>query len=203
MRSTTGYYSRGGFNPRLREGGDNCNCKLRKLNLRFNPRLREGGDLYCHLRFYRHNCFNPRLREGGDPDWRDACCDQYCFNPRLREGGDGRATGQRNHKVYVSIHASAREATATSVPEEPTDTVSIHASAREATNAALALEPALDVSIHASAREATVSDESRFEGIPFQSTPPRGRRPTIRVLHPASMAFQSTPPRGRRHRANG
>ena len=54
------------------------------------------------------------------------------FNPRLREGGD-RGACSSGSGMDISIHASAREATACfqtfCIPTE----ISIHASAREAT----------------------------------------------------------------------
>ena len=56
--------------------------------------------------------FNPRLREGGDRFFPCPCrCYQY-FNPRLREGGDEEKIEQLT-KYNISIHASAKEATAT------------------------------------------------------------------------------------------
>jgi len=55
----------------------------------------------------------------------------------------------------VSIHASAREATARKPLPEPHHRVSIHASAREATPLGGGCIQHRSVSIHASAREAT------------------------------------------------
>ena len=142
------------FNPRLREGGDVteiiglCRCQVfqstpprgrrrdqfefDKLIVRFNPRLREGGDMYQKSAAHMQIGFNPRLREGGD----------MVFKCGLRRTG-------------VSIHASAREATASlcgtcerflfqstpprgrrppsTLPFHLIQCVSIHASAREAT----------------------------------------------------------------------
>ncbi len=120
-------------------------------------------------------CFNPRLRVGGDP-WNPADGhDKSRFNPRLRVGGD--VSGYLTREIkYVSIHASAWEATYV-------DTVNADA---------------IDVSIHASAWEAIGGRKSRRIASVFQSTPPRGRR----RLHVDDLAgwvmFQSTPPRGRR-----
>ena len=123
--------------------------------------------------------FNPRLRTGGDrPHWPAYGRPGRCFNPRLRTGGDSANYTQTSAFLQVSIHASAREATAGEVyrdegPFEFQSTpphgrrpglgvsyrldtlVSIHASAREATRNLPRLAAWVVVSIHASAREAT------------------------------------------------
>ncbi len=54
------------------------------------------------------------------------------------------------------------------------------------------------VSIHASTREATISRAFMPSPRPFQSTPPRGRRPRCPAGDFFDQGFQSTPPRGRR-----
>src|SRR4051812_42004357 len=73
----------------------------------------------------------------------------------------------------VSIHASAREATADNRHPPVRNHVSIHASAREATMNPAQVVVRREVSIHASAREATVIMESSVGRPWFQSTPPR------------------------------
>ncbi len=76
------------------------------------------------------------------------------FDPRLREGGDyPRQVCGRG--ATVSIHASAREATAQGLRTLTNEIVSIHASAREATTLDYLIDLFTPVSIHASAREAT------------------------------------------------
>ncbi len=78
----------------------------------FNPRLRVGGDISLPWKFPARQSFNPRLRVGGDPFQADRMatdagfqstpprgrrlCVFLClvlvgtgFNPRLRVGGDG------------------------------------------------------------------------------------------------------------------
>ena len=78
----------------------------------FNPRLREGGDVFPLGSAFQGLFFNPRLREGGDTNLPLLSL-LYCFfNPRLREGGDLLLFHSALlHKF--SIHASAKEATAT------------------------------------------------------------------------------------------
>ena len=127
-----------------------------------------------------------------------AICDTY-FNPRLRGEAtlnkqeirlslDGfQSTPPRGRRPAfpffeaavrdISIHASAREATA-HFPVVPSclQLISIHASAREATPTGYVVLSVHNISIHASAREATlIICVIRFFII-FQSTPPRGRR---------------------------
>ena len=77
--------------------------------------------------------FNPRLREGGDKSalWNLEILPD--FNPRLREGGDA-ADNDKEKRSMISIHASAREATAAPNNFDMLMTISIHASAREATS---------------------------------------------------------------------
>ena len=56
--------------------------------------------------------FNPCLREGGDQYGDEYQCNPADFNPRLREGGDEIDSAIMDC-VDISIHASAKEATAT------------------------------------------------------------------------------------------
>ena len=77
------------FNPRLREGGDDIRLTAQDSYIDFNPRLREGGDSHVHTAAEFMINFNPRLREGGDVYFLDM-----------------------DTAVEISIHASAREATA-------------------------------------------------------------------------------------------
>ena len=121
-------------------------------------------------------CFNPRLREGGDrPHQRES--DYFPgFNPRLREGGDGRDK-RHHHRAKVSIHASAKEATASLQQIVLSSKVSIHASAKEAT---------------------LITNDRRNHGRRFQSTPPRRRRLNHNKTLRSRREFQSTPPRRRR-----
>ncbi len=122
------------FNPRLREGGDRHPKPNQPRNIRFNPRLREGGDLaQAGVPAAFTPSFNPRLREGGDhirlPSSK--CPDGFQSTPPR-----GRRLGQSDRdtqKLFVSIHASAREATLRIVKLLLIGDVSIHASAREAT----------------------------------------------------------------------
>ena len=57
-------------------------------------------------------CFNPRLRAGGDAACIRTGRGYRGFNPRLRAGGDQGLVGVVQLFGQVSIHASAREATA-------------------------------------------------------------------------------------------
>ena len=78
----------------------------------FNPRLREGGDRLHTNIFAGINEFQstpPRRRRLGAKSLKAA--KTFNFNPRLREGGDI----ERQSEIYnilISIHASAKEATA-------------------------------------------------------------------------------------------
>ena len=76
------------FNPRLREGGDNVLLSITIKISYFNPRLREGGDAPCNIFQARLSAFQstpPRRR-------RPICITDI-------------------ERVFISIHASAKEAT--------------------------------------------------------------------------------------------
>ena len=99
------------FNPRLREGGDEKQCKELILKIfSIHASAKEAtNDRGSYAR--PTSIFNPRLREGGD---FTILCRPIpklsIFNPRLREGGDTEKT-IRESLITFSIHASAKEAT--------------------------------------------------------------------------------------------
>ncbi len=120
------------FNPRIREGCDIRFCIAVLANLYFNPRIREGcdGDVPIPLPMRAH--FNPRIREGCDTS--HISCDHFSsdFNPRIREGCDATKIAVLDRQkdfnpriregcdcarlsptlpCWISIHASARDAT--------------------------------------------------------------------------------------------
>ncbi len=108
-RTIPACHTAGGFDPRLREGGDAVrSVHQRRVWFRSTP-----------PRGRRHRACGLDVETGG-------------FDPRLREGGDfGTSASRRRRKV--SIHASAREATLGVPVNIQLIDVSIHASAREAT----------------------------------------------------------------------
>ena len=127
------YLSDMNFNPRLREGGDEIQrLGLRCLWISIHASAREATfpnqSLAPCIQFQstpprgrRHKCisnlhgqfyFNPRLREGGDVPGVDRNSSVFDFNPRLREGGDEDGMEVYLSEIHISIHASAREATA-------------------------------------------------------------------------------------------
>ena len=106
-------------------------------------------------------CFNPRVRAGRDPRRVGIYREVACFNPRVRAGRDSRVA-ERTETSPVSIHASARDATAHPVNALHRDGVSIHASARDATDVLALVDKFGVVSIHASARDATPAGGHRW-----------------------------------------
>ena len=101
---------------------------------------------------------------------------QFDFNPRLREGGDARCCVVQP-KLFISIHASAKEATYLLWMGKRKWMISIHASAKEATDSYLSTVSRGRISIHASAKEATAQGDTVIDKTDkFQSTPPRRRR---------------------------
>ena len=97
------------------------------------------------------------------------------FNPRLREGGDN-IFPKTISLIWISIHASAKEATKIGRSRQYPLSISIHASAKEATTYNLLKQAEKGISIHASAKEATSLNMNGFRRKKFQSTPPRRRR---------------------------
>ena len=124
------------------------------------------------------------------------------FNPRLREGGDFSSADVRIAQ-YISIHASAKEATYKAVLDFVTKNFnprlreggdgtvywpdclsgkfqSTPPRRRRRDKSTLTVGSAL-ISIHASAKEATFAAQlAASQASQFQSTPPRRRRPQIR-----------------------
>ena len=118
---------------------------------------------------------------------------------------------RENHKIHISIHASAKEATINLRNLLSAIYISIHASAKEATEENDEIQTTKYISIHASAKEATLAgllnkgvlsyfNPRLREGgdfvffywfccfFRFQSTPPRRRRQTILHL-PALLEY--------------
>jgi len=152
----------------------------------FNPRLRAGGDAVLNTYFTAASTrFNPRLRAGGDSRGRCAASTRTRFQPTPPRGRRRYDPWRGGLGEEVSTHASAREATRGSRNPRGGIQVSTHASAREATRPVLRGWPPGAVSTHASAREATrvLASDSPTK-LPFQPTPPRGRRPRAGAHRP-------------------
>ena len=81
----------------------------------------------------------------------------------------------------VSIHAPTRGATACDTMSSSMIEVSIHAPTRGATYSCMVCFVLHEVSIHAPTRGATLSNSKFFRIIEFQSTHPRGVRPSNRI----------------------
>ena len=76
----------------------------------FNPRAREGSDDCCRLFGYLRQNFNPRSREGSDKTTGADRPEPINFNPRSREGSDT-IYSQIFTTRRISIRAPARGAT--------------------------------------------------------------------------------------------
>ena len=129
---------------------------IAKGNRHFNPRLREGGDVLPASTASNASVFQstpPRRRRPSS--FLISLISTFDFNPRLREGGDERKWYEIQ-KDSISIHASAKEATASKhLSLGSCNIISIHASAKEATQMYLPCFVKYSISIHASAKEAT------------------------------------------------
>ena len=100
------------FNPRLREGGDMLLLFLARVSIFFQstpPRRRRLSHNQNKRMCHHFQSTPPRRRR---PWSQSLIHTQQLFNPRLREGGDS-ARHTYEPPIYFSIHASAKEATAT------------------------------------------------------------------------------------------
>ena len=80
---------------------------------------------------------------------------EMSFNPRIRKGCDDNNM-RVEPLVFVSIHASVKDATREPLPAKYYGTVSIHASVKDATVIFIYVLFGVTVSIHASVKDATV-----------------------------------------------
>ena len=125
------------------------------------------------------------------------------FNPRTREGCDTRSCTASTARRFQSTHPRGVRPSSLDVSKGP-NTVSIHAPARGATGRVAINHPYSVVSIHAPARGATCSGHRQpTHFCRFQSTHPRGVRPTALQGAIKGNVFQSTHPRGVRPMASG
>jgi len=138
------------------------------------PRGRRHGEMG---RETEDRCFNPRLREGGDAPGETAVRRVPKFQSTPPRGRRRGPAGYKLCQGFVSIHASAREAT------QPADPDAVQRFMFQSTppRGRRHTDPQLwtylaNVSIHASAREATRKTNRPAAIAVFQSTPPRGRR---------------------------
>ncbi len=166
--------------------------------------------------------FNPRLRAGGDRSSARWCPCSPCFNPRLRAGGDVPPGTGASPTIRVSIHASAREATRRCWlwvtrrrcfnprlraggdrrrrppgPRPPCFNPRLRAGGDARRMALVAPYSCFNPRLRAGGDPSEPSTPTST--VPFQSTPPRGRRQLFVVKVAEVDMFQSTPPRGRRH----
>ena len=100
------------FNPRSREGSDQCNDYAFALEEDFNPRSREGSDVCGKVKQRITSAFQSTL-------------------PRRERQQAGRGDGYRQ---TISIHAPAKGATIGSWGQTEVKNISIHAPAKGATS---------------------------------------------------------------------
>ena len=120
--------------------------------------------------------FNPRSREGSDTDHDRSGDRRIYFNPRSREGSD-------NESVYYKAAGK----------------ISIHAPARGATREYINLcRVKKDFNPRSREGSDVKQDEKQNHYSRFQSTLPRGERPSSSGSRSMTRSFQSTLPRGER-----
>ena len=100
------------FNPRLREGGDARTIKAILQRLAFQSTPPRGRRPVTVLRMLIRSSFQSTPPRGRRRCTKHRVDTNFYFNPRLREGGDQAPYTQTSLLINISIHASAREATA-------------------------------------------------------------------------------------------
>ncbi len=155
MYSSESFVYRFHFNPRIRVGCDYDPGAAVQSSEDFNPRIRVGCDLRLPLcggavKFQSTHPRGMRLKTSITNEGRDY------FNPRIRVGCD--------LQVLESERLSA---------------ISIHASAWDATGYESYAGWSVEISIHASAWDATPLTMQFRIWKAFQSTHPRGMRPSL------------------------
>ena len=185
------------FNPRPRAGGDVKNTVAQTLKS-FNPRPRAGGDVQ-RSRHWKLTCVSIHAPARGATSTIELSRVRQRVSIHAPARGATDGLDARCHPGGVSIHAPARGATGALVsqqsvvdcfnphpraggrPTRPhlcTRQVSIHAPARGATLKGRGPVMRKRVSIHAPARGATSPLCASIGMRMFQSTPPRGGRPS-------------------------
>ena len=98
------------FNPRSREGSDDC-CRLfGYLRKNFNPRSREGSDILKAIEDKLNGYFNPRSREGSDTIYSQIFTTRR-ISIRAPARGATFSKRLRTSLTDISIRAPARGAT--------------------------------------------------------------------------------------------
>ena len=163
-------------------------------------------------------CFNPRSHAGSDASMPIYVNGVYQFQSTFPRGERLNNASKARMRAAVSIHAPTRGATNPTTLRASHFTVSIHAPTRGATqsvNHCVRICGSFNprsragsdqgrrvfrwlarVSIHAPARGATLIVSASSRRSRFQSTLPRGERPTWHMHCISSGMFQSTLPRG-------
>ena len=187
------------FNPRAHAGRDlvafSASCSTCAFQ---STRPRGARRVGIVSRIPRHYRFNPRAHAGRDLVAFSASCSTCAFQS-TRPRGARRLPGTcRACTASVSIHAPTRGATDLQRGDAAAAGVSIHAPTRGATIPPKELQKLKTVSIHAPTRGATVlRSASSSEVLMFQSTRPRGARPTGRQRFvPAQQVSIHAPTRG-------
>ena len=150
-----------------------------------------------HRRGYAR-CFNPRARAGRDLTDHTEECSLDGFNPRARAGRD-RAIEWQASQIFLFQSTRPRGARLASCGIFCPSAFCFNPRARAGRDSYDATRRfSLYVSIHAPARGATGNVVVAHVAVVFQSTRPRGARPSFSVSVAPAIMFQSTRPRGAR-----
>ena len=189
-----------GFNPRSREGSDDGGRRgtRRAAPVSIHAPAR-GATAWPATSTIRSPSFNPRSREGSDQDGRKIIELIRKFQSTLPRGERPERGSHLADPAHVSIHAPARGATSSKSESLWPSPVSIHAPARGATPILFRAHHIAAVSIHAPARGATPPATSLPPPHPrFNPRSREGSDPTVGGQVGRLAEFQSTLPRGER-----
>ena len=184
----------------------------------FNPRAHAGRDLRCFSVFMAPTSFNPRAHAGRDPTDTTTDTARYRFNPRAHAGRDPTSARSPTWRTFQSTRPRGARHRSISRLRDEIDGFNPRAHAGRDLLGRAARRDA-QVSIHAPTRGATFACLPLRTLSAFQSTRPRGARPSRPlpassptsfnprahagrdaepVARPFVGEFQSTRPRGAR-----
>ena len=135
----------------------------------FNPRICKRCDMSVLIITPLLLCFNPRICKRCDSSYLKLYCYADCFNPRICKRCDCKPA-LNSILIFVSIHASVKDATKRQKRAIAAQKVSIHASVKDATVSGCCNFIPRGVSIHASVKDATHLWQRQLRFWRFQST---------------------------------
>ena len=163
---------------------------LKLESLYFNPRSHEGSDNIRHFMYLRIWKFQSTLPRGERQDGYANSDAVVNFNPRSHEGSDQNDSTALQIRLDISIHAPTRGAT----DKQQWYAYTVHFNPRSHEGSDVPefgiQVKSYEISIHAPTRGATPERPAQpYRDPEFQSTLPRGERPTAAIRSDLGMVY--------------